>query len=52
MTKGGSHLPLTQGAAVYGPARTVVWQGSAGDRRPYANLTSKSEVVPGRLSGR
>jgi hypothetical protein len=27
--------------AVYGPVRTVVWQGSAGDRRPYANLTSK-----------
>jgi RNA-directed DNA polymerase len=22
--------------AVYGPVRTVVWQGSAGDRRPYA----------------
>jgi hypothetical protein len=21
---------------VYGPVRTVVWQGSAGDRRPYA----------------
>ena len=25
--------------AVYGPVRTVVWQGSAGDRRPYADLT-------------
>ena len=24
--------------AVYGPVRTVVWQGSAGDRRPYADL--------------
>jgi len=23
---------------VYGPVRTVVWQGSAGDRRPYADL--------------
>src|ERR1022692_2219772 len=23
--------------AVYGPVRTVVWQGSAGDRRPYAD---------------
>jgi len=22
---------------VYGPVRTVVWQGSAGDRRPYAD---------------
>src|SRR5467141_4005799 len=27
--------------AVYGPVRTVVWQGSAGDRRPYADLTVK-----------
>jgi hypothetical protein len=24
--------------AVYGPVCTVVWQGSAGDRRPYADL--------------
>ena len=23
--------------AVYGPVRTVVWQGPAGDRRPYAD---------------
>ena len=23
---------------MYGPVRTVVWQGSAGDRRPYADL--------------
>jgi len=23
--------------ALYGPVRTVVWQGSAGDRRPYAD---------------
>jgi hypothetical protein len=23
--------------AVYGPVRTVVWQGSGGDRRPYAD---------------
>ena len=22
---------------MYGPVRTVVWQGSVGDRRPYAN---------------
>ena len=43
MTKGGSHLPLTQGAAVYGPVRTVVWQGSAGDRRPYADQTPLSD---------
>jgi len=26
---------------VYGPVRTVVWQGSAGDRRPYADQTRK-----------
>jgi hypothetical protein len=31
--------------AVYGPVRTVVWQGSAGNRRPYADLTGKSEVI-------
>jgi hypothetical protein len=27
--------------AVYGPVRTVVWQGSVGDRRPYADLTAQ-----------
>jgi hypothetical protein len=30
---------------VYGPVRTVVWQGSAGDRRPYADLTGKPEIT-------
>jgi len=30
---------------VYGPVRTVVWQGSAGDRRPYADLVGKQEVI-------
>ena len=29
---------------MYGPVRTVVWQGSAGDRRPYADLTGNTEV--------
>ena len=29
---------------MYGPVRTVVWQGSAGNRCPYADLT--------RLTGR
>ena len=29
---------------MYGPVRTVVWQGSAGDRRPYADLVGHSEV--------
>jgi hypothetical protein len=28
--------------AVYGPVRTVVWQGSAGDRGPYADQISMS----------
>ena len=30
--------------AVYGPVRTVVWQGSAGDRRPYADLVGSPEM--------
>ncbi|MGA9708015.1 MAG: hypothetical protein WBQ87_10020 [Candidatus Sulfotelmatobacter sp.] len=30
---------------MYGPVRTVVWQGSAGDRRPYADLTGKDEAA-------
>jgi len=29
---------------VYGPVRTVVWQGSAGDRGPYADQTGFEEV--------
>ncbi len=29
---------------MYGPVRTVVWQGSAGDRRPYADQTRLWEV--------
>jgi hypothetical protein len=28
---------VTERTAVYGPVRTVVWQGSAGDRGPYAD---------------
>jgi len=28
---------------VYGPVRTVVWQGSAGNRRPYADQVDISE---------
>jgi hypothetical protein len=28
---------VTSRTAVYGPVRTVVWQGSAGDCRPYAD---------------
>ena len=40
--------------AVYGPVRTVVWQGSAGDRRPYADhrgLGVREIVVGTRQSG-
>jgi hypothetical protein len=28
---------VTSRTAVYGPVRTVVWQGSTGNRRPYAD---------------
>jgi len=30
---------------VYGSVRTVVWQGSVGDHRPYADLTGNPEVI-------
>jgi hypothetical protein len=33
------------GTAVYGPVRTVVWQGSAGDCRPYADQTCFSSLT-------
>jgi hypothetical protein len=36
---------------VYGPVRTVVWQGSAGDCRPYADLTGKPEVTNTETNG-
>jgi hypothetical protein len=32
---------------VYGPVRTVVWQGSAGDRRPYADQTGFEDINGG-----
>src|SRR5712691_12374545 len=32
----------TSRTAVYGPVRTVVWQGSAGNRCPYADQIAKS----------
>jgi hypothetical protein len=35
---------VTSRTAVYGPVRTVVWQGSVGDRRPYADLVGYSVV--------
>jgi hypothetical protein len=30
---------------VYGPVRTVVWQGSVGDRRPYADLVAQDRAI-------
>jgi hypothetical protein len=33
---------VTSRTAVYGPVRTVVWQGSVGDHRPYADLVALS----------
>ena len=42
-------LALKSRTAVYGPVRTVVWQGSAGDRRPYADQGPKDEVPPGAV---
>ena len=42
---------LTSRTAVYGPVRTVVWQGSAGDCRPYADQVSLSEVMTRALDG-
>jgi hypothetical protein len=31
---------VTNRTAVYGPVRTVVWQGSVGERRTYADQTA------------
>lgn len=36
---------LTSRTAVYGPVRTVVWQGSAGDCRPYADQSRRRVLV-------
>ena len=33
------HVSATSRTAVYGLVRAVVWQGAAGDRRPYADLS-------------
>jgi hypothetical protein len=33
--------------AVYGPVRTVVWQGSVGDRRPYAECAEHVRQLEG-----
>jgi hypothetical protein len=36
---------LTSRTAVYGPVRTVVWQGSAGDCRPYADQVGMATEI-------
>jgi RNA-directed DNA polymerase len=36
---------VTSRTAVYGPVRTVVWQGSAGDCRPYADQVGKRHEI-------
>jgi hypothetical protein len=36
---------LTSRTAVYGPVRTVVWQGSAADCRPYADQVGKGPAI-------
>jgi hypothetical protein len=38
---------VTSRTAVYGPVRTVVWQGSVGDHRPYADLVGNPSIVSG-----
>jgi hypothetical protein len=42
---------VTSRTAVYGPVRTVVWQGSAGDCRPNADQTGLN-LTPHRLKSR
>ena len=32
---------------MYGPVRTVVWEGSAGDRRPYPDQLISKPQQPG-----
>jgi hypothetical protein len=36
---------VTSRTAVYGPVRTVVWQGSAGDCRPYADQVAQGSPI-------
>ena len=35
---------VTSRTAVYGPVSTVVWQGSVGDRRPYADQVGVADI--------
>ena len=36
---------VTDRTAVYGPVRTVVWEGSAGDRRPYPDHVAFGSTI-------
>ena len=47
----GTEAVLVQASrtAVYGPVRTVVWQGSAGNRRPYADCGGLTPPFQRRL---
>ena len=40
-----STASVTSRTAVYGPVRTVVWQGTAGDCRPYADQTPQAPGI-------
>ncbi len=40
-------VSVTDRIAVYGPVRTVMWQGSAGDRRPYAECAEHVRQLEG-----
>jgi hypothetical protein len=40
-------VSVTDSTAVYGPVCTVVWQGSAGDRRPYAECAEHVRQLEG-----
>ena len=39
-------LSLTRRTAVYGPVRTVVWEGRAGNRSPYPDPSCATGVPP------
>jgi hypothetical protein len=41
---------LSSRTALYGPVRRVVWQGSVGDRRPYADLTGNPDLMSSSLT--
>jgi hypothetical protein len=49
LTRGVS---VTARTAVYGPVRTVVWQGSAGDRHPYGPLSKVRKANPAYATAR